>query len=56
MELENIIVSEFRFRSKITFSLICGLETYNKCSNIIEHESHTKRRMHTGGIGKGKKM
>jgi hypothetical protein len=26
----------------------------NRYSNIIGHGSHTKRRMHTGGIGKGK--
>jgi hypothetical protein len=25
-----------------------------KCSNIIGHESHTKGRTYTGGIGKGK--
>jgi hypothetical protein len=26
----------------------------NKCSNIIGHMSHTKGRMHIGGIGQGK--
>jgi hypothetical protein len=26
----------------------------NKCSNIIGHGSHTKGRMNTGGIEKGK--
>jgi hypothetical protein len=35
-------------------SLMCRLQTENKCSNIIGHGSHTKGRTHTGGIGKGK--
>jgi hypothetical protein len=44
MELENIIScspSYADYRPK-------------KCSNIMEHVSHTKGRTHMGGIGKGK--
>jgi hypothetical protein len=33
------------------FSLICGLQTQDKCSNIIGHGSHTKGRTCTGEIG-----
>jgi hypothetical protein len=43
MELENVILSEVSQAQKAKncmFSLICGLETYNKCSNIMGHESH----------------
>jgi hypothetical protein len=57
MELENIILSKVSQAQKAKnhmFSLICGLQTQNKCSNIIGHGSHTKGRMHMGGIGKGK--
>jgi hypothetical protein len=57
MELENIIlskVSQTQNAKNRMFSLICGLLTKNKCSKIIGHGSHTKGRMHMGGIGKGK--
>jgi hypothetical protein len=57
MELENIILSEVSQAQKAKnhmFSLICRLQTKNKCSNIIGHGSHTEGRMYTGGIGKGK--
>jgi hypothetical protein len=57
MELENIILSKFSQAQKAKncmLSLICRLWTYNKCKNIIRHGSYTKRRPHTGGIGKGK--
>jgi hypothetical protein len=57
MELENIILSEVSQAQKAKshmFSLRCRLQTQNKCSNIIGHGSHTKRRMCMGQIGKGK--
>jgi hypothetical protein len=57
MELENIIlskVSQAQRDKNHTFSLICGLRTQNKCSNIIGHGSHTKGRTCMGEIGKGK--
>jgi hypothetical protein len=47
MELENIILSEATQAQKAKnrmFSVICGLQTPNKCSNIIKHGSHTKGR------------
>jgi hypothetical protein len=43
MELENIILSEVSQAQKAKnrmFSLIFGLQTYNKCSNIMGHRSH----------------
>jgi hypothetical protein len=49
MELENIILSEvFQAQKpkKLMFSLICGLQTQNKCSNIIGHGSHTRESTH----------
>jgi hypothetical protein len=49
MKLEKIILREVSQAQKVKncmFSLIC--------SNIIGHVSHTKVRMCTGGIGKGK--
>jgi hypothetical protein len=57
MEVENIILSEVSHAQKAKncmFFLICRLYTQNKCSNTIGHGSHTKGRMHVGGIGKGK--
>jgi hypothetical protein len=57
MELENIILSEVNHAQKAKnrmFSLICGLQTQNKCSNIIGHVSYTEGRTLTGEIGKGK--
>jgi hypothetical protein len=57
MELENIILSEVSQAQKArnhVFSLICGLQTQNKCSNIIGHGSHAKGRMQMEEIGKGK--
>jgi hypothetical protein len=57
MELKNIILSEVSKAQKAKnhiLSLICGLWTQNKCSNMIGHGSHTKGRTHIGGIGKGK--
>jgi hypothetical protein len=58
MELENIILSKVSQTQKaknLMFSLIYGLQTQNKCSNIIGHGSHTKGKMSMGEIGKGKK-
>jgi hypothetical protein len=57
MELENIILSKISQALKAKnhmFSLICGLYTQNKCSNIIGYGSHTNGSMCVGGIGKGK--
>jgi hypothetical protein len=57
MELENIILSEVSQAQKTKnhmFSLMCRLQTQNKCSDIIGHGSHTKGRTCTGGIGKVK--
>jgi hypothetical protein len=57
MELENIILSEVSQAQKaknLMFSLIYGLYTQNKCSNVIGHGSHTKGRTCTGEIGKEK--
>jgi hypothetical protein len=59
MELENIILSEVSQAQKAKncmFSLVCRLYTQNKCSNIIGHGSQIQGRMHTGGIGKGRKL
>jgi hypothetical protein len=53
MELENIILSAQKAKNH-TFSLMCGLQTQNKCSNIIGHGPHTKGRTCTGEVGKGK--
>jgi hypothetical protein len=57
MELENIILSDVSQAQKTKnrmFSLICRLQTQNKCSNIIGHRSHPKARMPMGEIRKGK--
>jgi hypothetical protein len=57
MELENIILNKVSQAQKAKIrmcSLICGLQTQNKGSNIIGHGSHTKGRTCTGEIGKGK--
>jgi hypothetical protein len=57
MEMENIILSKISQAQKAKnhmFSLMCGLQTQNKCSNIIGHGSRTKGRTCTGEIGKGK--
>jgi hypothetical protein len=57
MELENIIVrkvSQSQDGKNHMFSLICRLQTQNKCSNIIGHRSHPKARMPMGEIRKGK--
>jgi hypothetical protein len=59
MEPENNIfskVSQAQMAKNCMFSLICGLQTQNKCSNITGHGSHTKGRIHTEGIGKGKEI
>jgi hypothetical protein len=43
MELENIILSEISQAQKDEshmFSLICTLQTQNKCSNIMGMQSH----------------
>jgi hypothetical protein len=54
MELENIILSQVRLRKpKITFSP-SYVDYRLKCSNIIGHGSHTKERLCTRGMGKGK--
>jgi hypothetical protein len=47
MELENIILSKVSQAKNRMFSP-------HKCSNIIGHGSHTKRRTCMGGIGEGK--
>jgi hypothetical protein len=50
MELENIILSEVTQAQKtknLLFSLIWGLKTQNKYSNIIGHGSHAKGRDRT---------
>jgi hypothetical protein len=55
--VENIILNEASQVQKVKnhmLSLICGLKTENKCSNITGHGSHTKGRTQMGGIGKGK--
>jgi hypothetical protein len=57
MELENIILSKVSQAQKAKnhmFSLICRLQTENKCSNITGYGSHTKGRMCKGGIEKEK--
>jgi hypothetical protein len=56
MELENIIlceVSQAQKAKNCTFSLICGLQTYNKCSQLWD-TGHTKVRLCKGGIRQGK--
>jgi hypothetical protein len=35
-------------------SLICGLKTENKCSNVIGHVPHTEGKLCMGEIEKGK--
>jgi hypothetical protein len=52
MEQENIILSEVSQAQKAKnrmFSLICGLQTQNTCSNITGHGENVH-----GGIGKEK--
>jgi hypothetical protein len=51
IKLENIILSEVSQTQKAQncmFSFTYGLQTQSKCSNIIGHRSHTKRRTPTG--------
>jgi hypothetical protein len=58
MELENIILSKISQAQKAKnrmFSLICELQTQNKCSNIIGHGSHTKGILCMGRIRKRKR-
>jgi CDP-diacylglycerol pyrophosphatase len=43
MKLENIILSEFSQTQKsksCMFSLICGIQTQYKCSNVMKHWTH----------------
>jgi hypothetical protein len=57
MKLENVILSKVSQAQKDKnhmFSLRCGLQAQNKCSNIIGYGSHTKRRTLIGEIRKGK--
>jgi hypothetical protein len=57
MEVENVILSKGSQAQKTKnhmFSLMCGLSTQNKCSNVIGCGTHTEGRPHTGRIGKGK--
>jgi hypothetical protein len=57
MKLENIALSEVSQAQKAKncmFSLTYGLQIENKCCNIIGHGSHTKGRICTEEIGKGK--
>jgi hypothetical protein len=57
-ELEKIMLSKVTQAQKAkthVFSLICGLQIQNKCSNINRHGSHAKVRTHTGGVGKDRK-
>jgi hypothetical protein len=58
MELENNILSEVS-QAQQTKNLMYVLPHIQiiylkQCSNIFGHALHTKRRTHTGGIGKGK--
>jgi hypothetical protein len=58
MELENIILSEVSQAQKNKnrmFSLICGLWTLGKCSNVVGLGSHAKERAPTGEMGIGRK-
>jgi hypothetical protein len=52
MELESIILSEVCQAQKYKNSMYSSYADYRpkKCSNIIGHGSHTKGRLHTGGI------
>jgi hypothetical protein len=55
MELENIILSKVsQLRRPKSHVLPHIWRDQNKCSNIIGYGSHTKGRMHIGGIGKGR--
>jgi hypothetical protein len=59
VELEITILREISQAQKAKThmsSLICVLQTQNKCSNIIGHGSHTKKRTHMGEIRKRKEM
>jgi hypothetical protein len=58
MELENIILSKVSQAQKTKnrmFSLICGLQSKGKYSNVVEPGSHDKGKAHMGGMGIGKK-
>jgi hypothetical protein len=54
MELENIILSQAQKAKICMCSLICRLQTPNKCSNIIGHGSHMKGRTCIGEIKRKK--
>jgi hypothetical protein len=57
MELENIILSKVSQAQKTKKSHVLPhmlIIDQNKCSNIIGHRSHTKRRTCMGEIGKRK--
>jgi hypothetical protein len=58
MVLENILreVSQAQKAKNCKVSLICRLQTQNKCSNVIGHGSHTKGRTHKEETGKGKEI
>jgi hypothetical protein len=56
MEPENIILSEVSQAQKAKNHVFPHMQIIDlkKCSNIIGHGAHTKGRMCTGEIGKGK--
>jgi hypothetical protein len=58
MELENIILREVSQVQKIKnrmFSLICKLQMYGKCNNVVGLGSHDKGRAHMCKIEIGRK-
>jgi hypothetical protein len=58
MELENIIlshVSQAQKTKNCMFSIICGLQIWGKCSNVIGLGSQEKGRANTGATGIGRK-
>jgi hypothetical protein len=58
MKLENIILSEVSQAQKTkncVFSLICRLQIYGKCSNVVGLGSQDKGRAHMGDTGIGRK-
>jgi hypothetical protein len=51
MEVENIILTQASQAQKAK-NHMCSL----KCSNIIGHGPHAKKRTYTGGIGESRKQ
>jgi hypothetical protein len=57
MALANIILSKVSHAQKAKNHFLPQMKIVDqkkKCSNVIGHGSHTKGRMYTEGIGKGK--